>query len=123
MTSPDPDTGNVRMLRSFLHSPGPARLLGLLLVLLFGALAFLLGCFEMLDTDVWWHLRGGEWILQHGMVPDLDPFSFGSADQRWIDLHWLSQAGACGLGTRLRRPIRGGASGAAGRDVLGRARL
>jgi tetratricopeptide (TPR) repeat protein len=64
---------------------------GGLLILLLGGTAFLLGCFEMLDNDVWWHLRGGEWILQNGRVPDLDPFSFGSADQRWIDLHWLFQ--------------------------------
>jgi hypothetical protein len=64
---------------------------GCVLVLLLGATAFLLCCFEMLDNDVWWHLRGGEWILQNGRVPDLDPFSFGSADQRWIDLHWLFQ--------------------------------
>ncbi len=64
---------------------------GCVLVLLLGATGFLLCCFEMLDNDVWWHLRGGEWILHNNRVPDLDPFSFGSADQRWIDLHWLFQ--------------------------------
>src|SRR5262249_37692207 len=37
---------------------------------------------------IWWHLRGGQWILEHGRVPHLDPFTFGSADQRWIDIHW-----------------------------------
>jgi hypothetical protein len=21
------------------------------------------------DPDVWWHLRSGEWMLQHGVVP------------------------------------------------------
>jgi len=67
------------------------QLVGLLLVLLLAAMAFLMSCFEMQDNDIWWHLRGGEWILQNGRTPDLDPFSFGSADQRWIDLHWLFQ--------------------------------
>jgi tetratricopeptide (TPR) repeat protein len=51
-------------------------------------LAFLLGCVEMFDTDVWWHVRGGEWILAHRRVPRLDPFTFSSADRPWIDLHW-----------------------------------
>jgi tetratricopeptide (TPR) repeat protein len=60
---------------------------GLLLGLLV-AVAFLLGCYEMGDTDVWWHLRGGQWILEHGRVPRLDPFTFGSAAKLWVDIHW-----------------------------------
>src|SRR6516162_10582715 len=64
------------------------RLLDGLLLLLLVAVAFLLGCYEMGDTDVWWHLRGGQWILEHGRVPDLDPFTFGSADKPWVDIHW-----------------------------------
>jgi tetratricopeptide (TPR) repeat protein len=58
----------------------------LLLVLV--AIAFLLGCYEMGDSDVWWHLRGGEWILENGTPPQLDPFTFGSADRVWVDIHW-----------------------------------
>jgi tetratricopeptide (TPR) repeat protein len=60
---------------------------GLLLVLL-AVTVFLLGCYEMGDSDIWWHLRGGQWILEHGRVPDLDPFTFGSADKPWVDIHW-----------------------------------
>lgn len=52
-------------------------------------LAFLLACYKLIDTDIWWHLRGGEWILQRGRVPRLDPFTFGSADRVWVDLHWI----------------------------------
>jgi tetratricopeptide (TPR) repeat protein len=64
------------------------RLLDGLLLVLLAAVAFLLGCYEMGDTDVWWHLRGGQWILEHGRVPHLDPFTFGSADRLWVDVHW-----------------------------------
>jgi hypothetical protein len=53
------------------------------------ATAFLLACYKLTDTDIWWHLRAGEWILANHRFPDLDPFTFGSADQVWIDLHWL----------------------------------
>ena len=72
--------------------PQPSRVArladGLLLALLV-VVAVLLGCYEMGDSDIWWHLRGGQWTLEHGRPPDLDPFTFGSADKRWIDIHWL----------------------------------
>jgi hypothetical protein len=64
------------------------RLLDGLLLLALTAVVFLLGCYEMGDSDIWWHLRGGEWILEHGRVPGLDPFTFGSADKLWVDIHW-----------------------------------
>src|SRR5208337_891044 len=35
-----------------------------------------------------WHVRSGEWILGNRRVPWLDPFTFASADRRWVDLHW-----------------------------------
>jgi hypothetical protein len=58
------------------------------LLALMAAVAFLLGCYEMGDSDIWWHLRGGEWTLEHGHPPRLDPFTFGSADKLWVDIHW-----------------------------------
>jgi tetratricopeptide (TPR) repeat protein len=61
---------------------------GLLLVLL-AAVCFLLACHELFDPDVWWHIRGGQWIRAHRGVPGLDPFTFGSADRVWVDLHWI----------------------------------
>jgi tetratricopeptide (TPR) repeat protein len=63
-------------------------LLDRLLLLLLVVLVFLLGCYEMGDSDIWWHLRGGQWILENGRVPRLDPFTFGSADKLWVDIHW-----------------------------------
>jgi tetratricopeptide (TPR) repeat protein len=69
-------------------SPPGQRFADGVLLLLLTAVAFLLGCYEMGDSDIWWHLRGGEWILENQRAPDRDPFTFGSADKKWIDIHW-----------------------------------
>lgn len=55
------------------------------------AIAFLLGCYELGDTDVWWHLRAGQWALENGRVPTTDPFTFGSEGKPWVDVHWSYQ--------------------------------
>lgn len=68
-----------------------AKIANFLLAGLLGAVAFALACYEITDRDVWWQLRSGQWIIEHGRVPALDPFSYGSADREWIDLHWLFQ--------------------------------
>src|SRR5271167_3815506 len=76
------------------------------LVLLMAGAAFALGCQELADADVWWHLRAGQWIWHNHKVPTLDPFTFASADRPWVDLHWLFQVclaaafaagGVCGM--------------------------
>ena len=72
-----------------------------LLVAELGVLAFLLGCYELFDPDIWWHSRSGQWILEHGRVPFLDIFSFRSADRVWVDLHWGFPGGP-GVGVRAR---------------------
>ena len=43
------------------------------------------------DPDLWWHLRTGEWIVETGHVPHLDPFSFTRAGQPWVAHEWLSE--------------------------------
>jgi hypothetical protein len=62
-----------------------------LLTLSLAVAASLFGCQPLSDPDVWWHLRSGEWIVEHRRVPTLDPFTFASADRLWVDLHWLFQ--------------------------------
>ena len=59
-----------------------------LLVASMVAAASVFACQELNDTDSWWHLRSGQWILENCRLPTLDPFSFASADREWIDLHW-----------------------------------
>lgn len=43
------------------------------------------------DPDSHWHIAVGNWILAHGTVPTVDPFSFTFAGQPWIAKEWLSQ--------------------------------
>ena len=41
------------------------------------------------DGDTGWHVRTGEWIMQHGRVPDTDIFSFTKTGQKWFAWEWL----------------------------------
>lgn len=45
-------------------------------------------CFPMLDTDFWWHLKTGEYILGGNGIPYVDLYTFTDSDKAWIDLHW-----------------------------------
>lgn len=40
------------------------------------------------DPDTGWHVRAGEFILQHLSVPFQDPWTF-TADQQWYNISWL----------------------------------
>ncbi|MBN1201174.1 MAG: hypothetical protein JXJ20_04895 [Anaerolineae bacterium] len=43
------------------------------------------------DTDTWWHIRSGEYILDQGKIPTTDPFSHTRYGEEWIDHSWGSQ--------------------------------
>jgi hypothetical protein len=47
---------------------------------------------NVLDPDIWWHLKTGEWIVQHRAVPHIDPFSYTRAGQPWTAQEWLFEA-------------------------------
>jgi Flp pilus assembly protein TadD len=56
-------------------------------VLLFAAVV----CFavhKIVAYDVWWQLKTGEWVLDHGF-PSTDPFSYATPDRPWIEMRWL----------------------------------
>jgi hypothetical protein len=53
-----------------------------------GLIAFLLGCYQLFDTDLWWQLRSGQWILENRRLPQLDIFTFSSSDRACINLDW-----------------------------------
>ncbi len=62
---------------------------------LVGALTFI-AIFAMaarvsVDTDTWWHLRTGQWIVEHGAIPQVDPFSHPRAGAPWRIPGWIIQ--------------------------------
>ncbi len=58
-------------------------------ILLFGLLA--MTARPATDPDLWWHLRTGQWIVETGSVPRLDPFSFTRAGHGWVSHEWLAE--------------------------------
>lgn len=53
------------------------------------------------DPDIWWHLRTGEWILQHHAVPYVEPFSSVGAGKPWQAYSWLFELLTLGLFRRF----------------------
>jgi hypothetical protein len=48
------------------------------------------------DNDIWFHLRTGQWILEHARIPITDPFSLFGADKPWAAYSWLFEVGVYG---------------------------
>ncbi len=44
------------------------------------------------DPDTWWHVKVGEWILDHGQAPRVDLWSATRLGQPWTAHEWLSEA-------------------------------
>ncbi|NLG70515.1 MAG: hypothetical protein GX495_00530 [Chloroflexi bacterium] len=44
------------------------------------------------DTDTWWHLRAGQWIVENRAIPRVDSFSHTRSGQPWEYPGWLVQA-------------------------------
>jgi hypothetical protein len=44
---------------------------------------------RLADPDIWWHMRTGEWILQHHQIPRVDPFSASTLGRPWVDYCWM----------------------------------
>ena len=47
--------------------------------------------FRVNDFDTWFHLKTGEYILQHHTVPTHDVFSYTAQGGTWITHEWLSE--------------------------------
>jgi len=43
------------------------------------------------DSDTFWHIRAGQWMLAHHMVLDHDIFSLAFAGRPWDTQEWLSE--------------------------------
>jgi hypothetical protein len=70
---------------------GRSRLLrSIALLTLFGWVAgsCLLSKYSVLELDVWWHLKVGDWILQHSSVPRTGILSGTAFDRPWMAYSW-----------------------------------
>jgi hypothetical protein len=45
----------------------------------------------LIDPDTMWQITVGQWILDHGAVPETDVYSFTMRGQPWISTQWLAQ--------------------------------
>jgi len=43
------------------------------------------------DTDTWWHLAAGRWMVDHGQLLRSDVFSFTRQGSPWVNPGWLAQ--------------------------------
>jgi hypothetical protein len=43
------------------------------------------------DADTYWHIRAGEWMLNHDAILRSDPFSYTMADKPWNAQEWLAE--------------------------------
>jgi hypothetical protein len=68
----------------------------ILLVLLY-SLAAIVSAQPVIDPDIWWHLRTGQWIVQHGTVPTVDSFTWSETGRPWIAYSWLFDVVVYGL--------------------------
>ena len=62
----------------------------LILIALFGIpLHLSINSVVVTDADLWWHLRTGQWIVEHGTVPTIDAFSIYGMGKPLVAYSWL----------------------------------
>src|SRR5437773_6929188 len=61
-----------------------------------GLVFVLLSHLPIWHTDIWGHMRFGEYIVQEGQLPTRESFSGSFADQDalYINYQWIAQSGA-----------------------------
>ena len=59
-------------------------------LLIFGLL-FIMAARTPLDTDMWWHLKVGEHMVQTRSILTVDIYSHTRFGETWVNHSWLSQ--------------------------------
>src|SRR5688572_1674753 len=55
------------------------------------AYAFFFASRPLDDADFWWHLKTGQYIVDNGIIPTTDFFSFTNYGKAWVAHEWLSE--------------------------------
>lgn len=67
----------------------PVRVLALALLLTIIAAPTLLPKFSVVDNDIWWHLKVGDWIIEHSAFPHTGILARTAADRPWMAYSWI----------------------------------
>jgi hypothetical protein len=59
--------------------------------LLYYSILFAFPNYLLNDPDTLWHIRVGQWILDHAQFPTVDVFSYTATGKPWIYPEWLSE--------------------------------
>ncbi|MGY8953976.1 MAG: tetratricopeptide repeat protein [Flavobacteriales bacterium] len=51
--------------------------------------AWVIGMKKLIEPDMWWYIKTGEWITQNGNAPKEDIFSYTFSGEEWINVKWL----------------------------------
>jgi len=74
-----------------LRSPSAGRLpLDYVFTALFGVFGWAVGLAKLSDNSFFWHVRTGEYILDHG-IPHHDVFSYTAPGTKWVAQSWLAE--------------------------------
>src|SRR5262245_10438873 len=64
--------------------------LGAVFTAVFGLFGWAVGVGSLTDNSFFWHLRTGEYILDHG-IPHRDVFSYTAHGTKWVAQSWLAE--------------------------------
>ncbi len=59
----------------------------LYIILFLSALA--ISIFKIYESDAFWHLKSGEYILKNLKIPATDPFTINGESKQWVNTYWL----------------------------------
>src|SRR5690348_10121519 len=64
--------------------------LGWIFTAFFGVFGWAIGLAKLSDNSFFWHLKTGEYILDHG-IPHHDVFSYTAPGTKWVAQSWLAE--------------------------------
>src|ERR1700726_4693496 len=70
--------------------------LGWVFTAFFGVFGWATGLAKLSDNSFFWHLRTGEYILDHG-IPHHDVFSYTAPGTKWVAQSWLAEVTYAGI--------------------------